>query len=289
MEFAVAGVQLDMPTLNADLKTELTQTARKLRVNVVKALTKATCGHPGGSLGMADIFTALYFGGFVRHDPKNPSWVGRDRVVLSNGHICPILYAALAARGYFPEEWLDSLRQLDSHLQGHPAMQKTPGVEMSTGSLGHGISAAVGMALALRIDKGDQHVYCLTGDGELEEGLCWEAFMAAAHYKLDNITFIVDRNDAQIDGRTVDVMNIDPLDKKLEAFGMNVVVADGHSFDSIFGALNKARSNKGRPTAIIANTIMGKGVSYMEKEGYKWHGKTPNAEQAAVALKELGA
>lgn len=288
MEFAVAGVQLDMPTLTADLKNELAQTARKLRVNVVKSLTKATCGHPGGSLGMADVFTALYFGGFVRHDPKNPAWTGRDRVVLSNGHICPILYAALAARGYFPESWLDSLRQIDSHLQGHPAMHKTPGVEMSTGSLGHGLSAAVGMALALRIDKGDQHVYCLAGDGELEEGLCWEAFMASAHYKLDNITFIIDRNDAQIDGRTVDVMNIDPLDKKLEAFGMNVIVADGHSFEEIFAALNKARAHKGKPSAIIANTVMGKGVSYMEKEGYKWHGKAPNAEQAAVALKELG-
>jgi len=289
MEFAVAGVQLDMPTLTADLKTELAETARKLRVHVIKSLTKAGCGHPGGSLGMADIFAALYFGGFVRHDPANPSWPGRDRVVLSNGHICPILYAALAQRGYFPVEWLDSLRQLDAHLQGHPAMHKTPGVEMSTGSLGHGISAATGMALAQRADKGDQHVYCLTGDGELEEGLSWEAFMAAAHYKLDNLTFIIDRNDAQIDGRTTDVMNIDPLDKKLEAFGMHVVAADGHRFESIFDALNKARANKGKPTAIIASTIMGKGVSYMEKEGYKWHGKTPGAEQAAIALKELGA
>ncbi len=289
MEFAVAGVQLDMPTLTADLKSELAETARKLRVNVIKSLTKATCGHPGGSLGMADIFTALYFGGFVRHDPKNPNWTGRDRVVLSNGHICPILYAALAARGYFPAEWLDSLRQIDSHLQGHPAMHKTPGVEISTGSLGHGICAAAGMALALRIDGGDQHVYCLTGDGELEEGLCWEGFMSAAHYKLDNLTYIVDRNDAQIDGRTVDVMNIDPLDKKFEAFNFNVITANGHSYEEIFAALNKAKTLKGKPTVIIANTIMGKGVSYMEKEGYKWHGKTPGAEQAAIALKELGA
>ncbi len=221
----MAGVQLDMPTLTADLKTELAETARKLRIDVIKMLTRATCGHPGGSLGMADIFTALYFGGFVRHDPKNPQWTGRDRVVLSNGHICPILYAALAARGYFPGEWLDSLRQIDSHLQGHPAMHKTPGVEISTGSLGHGICAATGMALALRIDGGDQHVFCLTGDGELEEGLCWEGFMSAAHFKLDNITYIVDRNDAQIDGRTVDVMNIDPLDKKFEAFNFNVITA----------------------------------------------------------------
>jgi transketolase len=271
------------------LKTELAETARKLRIDVIKMLTRATCGHPGGSLGMADIFTALYFGGFVRHDPKNPQWTGRDRVVLSNGHICPILYATLAARGYFPHEWLDSLRQIDSHLQGHPAMHKTPGVEISTGSLGHGICAATGMALALRIDKGDQHVYCLTGDGELEEGLCWEGFMSAAHFKLDNITYIVDRNDAQIDGRTVDVMNIDPLDKKFEAFNFNVITANGHSYEEIFAALNKARTVKGKPTVIIANTIMGKGVSYMEKEGYKWHGKAPNAEQAATALKELGA
>lgn len=289
MEFAVAGVQLDMPTLTADLKTELAQTARQLRINVIKMLTRATCGHPGGSLGMADIFTALYWGGFVRHDPKNPLWTGRDRVVLSNGHICPILYAALGARGYFPESWFDSLRQIDSHLQGHPAMHKTPGVEISTGSLGHGICAATGMALALRIDKGDQHVFCLTGDGELEEGLCWEGFMSAAHHKLENITYIVDRNDAQIDGRTVDVMNIDPLDKKFEAFNFHVQTINGHSYEEIFAALNKARTVKGKPTVIIANTIMGKGVSYMEKEGYKWHGKAPNAEQAAAALKELGA
>lgn len=278
-----------MPTLTADLKKQLSETARKLRVNVIKSLAKAASGHPGGSLGMADIFTALYFGGFVRQDPKNPNWPGRDRVVLSNGHICPILYAALAGRGYFPESWLDSLRQVDSHLQGHPAMDKTPGVEVSTGSLGHGIAAAVGMALAVRVDNGDGQVIALMGDGELEEGLCWEAFMAAAHYKLENLTVIVDRNDAQIDGRTVDIMNIDPLDAKLAAFGFNVITIDGHSFEEIFAALNAARDTKGKPTAIIAITTMGKGVSYMEKEGHKWHGKTPGAEQAALALKELGA
>jgi len=278
-----------MPTLTADLKKQLSETARKLRVDVIKSLAKAASGHPGGSLGMADIFTALYFGGFVRQDPKNPNWPGRDRVVLSNGHICPILYAALAGRGYFPESWLDSLRQVDSHLQGHPAMDKTPGVEVSTGSLGHGIAAAVGMALAVRVDKGDGQVIALMGDGELEEGLCWEAFMAAAHYKLENLTVIVDRNDAQIDGRTVDIMNIDPLDAKLAAFGFNVITIDGHSFEEIFAALNAARDTKGKPTAIIAITTMGKGVSYMEKEGHKWHGKTPGAEQAALALKELGA
>ena len=278
-----------MPTLTADLKKQLSETARKLRVNVIKSLAKAASGHPGGSLGMADIFTALYFGGFVRQDPKNPNWPGRDRVVLSNGHICPILYAALAGRGYFPESWLDSLRQVDSHLQGHPAMDKTPGVEVSTGSLGHGIAAAVGMALAVRVDNGDGQVIALMGDGELEEGLCWEAFMAAAHYKLENLTVIVDRNDAQIDGRTVDIMNVDPLDAKLAAFGFNVITIDGHSFEEIFAALNAARDTKGKPTAIIAITTMGKGVSYMEKEGHKWHGKTPGAEQAALALKELGA
>ncbi len=278
-----------MPTLTADLKKQLSETARKLRVNVIKSLAKAASGHPGGSLGMADIFTALYFGGFVRQDPKNPNWPGRDRVVLSNGHICPILYAALAGRGYFPESWLDSLRQVDSHLQGHPAMDKTPGVEVSTGSLGHGIAAAVGMALAVRVDNGDGQVIALMGDGELEEGLCWEAFMAAAHYKLENLTVIVDRNDAQIDGRTVDIMNIDPLDAKLAAFGFNVITIDGHSFEEIFAALNAARDTKGKPTAIIAITTMGKGVSYMEKEGHKWHGKTPGAELAALALKELDA
>lgn len=278
-----------MPALTAPLKAELETAARKLRRLVVQSLAKAASGHPGGSLGMADVFAALFFGGFVRHDPGNPQWAQRDRVVLSNGHICPILYATLAARGYFPEAWLDSLRQVDSHLQGHPALNKTPGVEMSTGSLGHGIATAVGMALALRLDRSDSRVYALMGDGELQEGLCWEAFMAAAHYRLDNLVVIIDRNDAQIDGKTTEIMNIDPLDQKLASFGFQVTTVDGHSFESLFGALHSAQSARGRPVALIANTIMGKGVSFMEKEGHKWHGKAPSAEQAVLALKEIGA
>ena len=278
-----------MPNLTAPLKTDLQNAARKLRRLVVQSLAKAASGHPGGSLGMADVFTALFFGGFVRHDPKNPHWAQRDRVVLSNGHICPILYATLAARGYFPEAWLDSLRQVDSHLQGHPALNKTPGVEMSTGSLGHGIATAVGMALALRLDRSDSRVYALMGDGELQEGLCWEAFMAAAHYRLSNLVVIIDRNDSQIDGKTTEIMNIDPLDQKLASFGFQVITVDGHSFESLFDALNAAQSAVDRPVALIANTVMGKGVSFMEKEGHKWHGKAPSTEQATLALKEIGA
>lgn len=278
-----------MPELTPQLQQQLTDTARRMRISVVRMLARAASGHPGGSLGMADVFTALYFGGWVRHDPKNPKWEDRDRVVLSNGHICPILYAVLAESGYFPAAWLDELRRLGSHLQGHPAMHKTPGVELSTGSLGHGVCGALGMALALRMEQRKSRVFALLGDGELQEGLPWESFMAAAHYKADNLCIIVDRNDAQIDGRTRDVMNIDPLDAKLRAFGFHVVTADGHDFRQLFAALAEAEATKGKPTAIIANTVMGKGVSYMEKEGHKWHGKTPGKEQADLALKELGA
>ncbi|MCB9892956.1 MAG: transketolase [Planctomycetes bacterium] len=275
--------------LTAESEAELKETARKLRIEVIKMLARAGSGHPGGSLGMADVFTCLYWGGFVKHDPKNPGWVERDRVVLSNGHICPILYAVLAERGYFPHEWLDDLRQLGAHLQGHPAMQKTPGVELSTGSLGHGVCGGLGMALAERQSKRDTHVWALLGDGEIEEGLPWEAFMAASHYKADNFTVIIDRNDAQIDGTTEDVMSLEPLDKKMEAFGFHTLVIDGHDYAQIIGAMSEAKATKGKPTAIIAKTIMGKGVSYMEKDGYKWHGNTPNKELAEKALKELGA
>lgn len=275
--------------ITAEFEAELKETARKLRIEVIRMLAKAGSGHPGGSLGMADIFTCLYWGGFVRHDPKNPAWPERDRVVLSNGHICPILYAVLAERGYFPHEWLSELRQLGAHLQGHPAMQKTPGVELSTGSLGHGVCGALGMALAERQSKRDTHVWALLGDGEIEEGLPWEAFMAASHYKADNFTVIIDRNDAQIDGTTEDVMSLEPLDKKLEAFGFHTLVIDGHNYAEILSALHEAKNHKGQPTCIIAKTIMGKGVSYMEKEGYKWHGSTPNKELAETALNELGA
>ncbi|MBX3461256.1 MAG: transketolase [Planctomycetes bacterium] len=278
-----------MPALTPELESELRETARKLRIDVIEMLWPAGSGHPGGSLGMADIFACLYFGGFVRHDPQNPLWPDRDRVVLSNGHICPILYSVLGTRGYFPREWYKTLRKLDSHLQGHPAMQKTPGVELSTGSLGHGVCGALGMALAERLSGRDSRVYALCGDGELQEGLPWEGFMAAAHHKADNLTVIVDRNDAQIDGKTEDVMSLEPLADKFRAFGFHTQVIDGHDYGQIFTALNAAGQVKGKPQVIIANTIMGKGVKFMEADGYKWHGKTPGKDQAMQALKDLGA
>jgi transketolase len=278
-----------MPELTTELNSDLQQVARRLRIKVIEMLTRAGSGHPGGSLGMTDIFTCLYWGGFVRHDPDNPQWPERDRVVLSNGHICPILYAVLSERGYFPDEWLATLRQVDSHLQGHPAMQKTPGVELSTGSLGHGVCGALGMALAERLSGRDTRVWALLGDGEIQEGLPWEAFMAASHHKADNLTVIIDRNDAQIDGKTEDVMSLEPLPDKMKAFGFHTIVIDGHDYSQIFEALNRAAATRGKPTAIVANTIMGKGVSYMEADGYKWHGKAPNAEQAEQALAELRA
>jgi len=281
--------KLAMPELTAELHTELAATARRIRIKIIRMLARAGSGHPGGSLGMTDIFTSLYFGGFVKHDPKNPQWVDRDRVVLSNGHICPVLYAVLSERGYFPDEWLDDLRKTGAHLQGHPAMQKTPGVELSTGSLGHGVCGALGMALAERQSRRDSHVWALCGDGEIEEGLPWEAFMAASHHKVDNFTVIIDRNDAQIDGTTESVMSLEPLPDKFKAFGFHTIVIDGHDYAQIFKAFNEALATKGKPTCIIAKTIMGKGVSYMEKEGYKWHGNAPNQEQAEKALRELGA
>lgn len=271
--------------ITAELEAELKETARKLRIEVVRMLAKAGSGHPGGSLGMADIFTCLYWGGFVKHDPKQPDMPDRDRVVLSNGHICPILYAVLGERGYFPKEWFTTLRQIDSHLQGHPAMQKTPGVELSTGSLGHGLCGALGIALARR----DVQVWALCGDGELQEGLPWESFMAAAHHKAGNLCVIVDRNDAQIDGTTEDVLSLGNLKAKFQAFGFHTLEIDGHSYPEIVAALHDAKAHKGQPTCIIANTIMGKGVSYMESDGYKWHGKTPDKDLAAKALAELGA
>jgi transketolase len=256
-----------MPELTPELKTKLDAVAKRIRIKIIKMLAKAGSGHPGGSLGMTDIFTSLYFGGFVRHDPKNPQWADRDRVVLSNGHICPVLYAILSERGYFPDAWLEDLRQAGAHLQGHPAMQKTPGVELSTGSLGHGVCGALGMALAERQSKRDSHVWALCGDGEIEEGLPWEAFMAASHYKADNFTVIIDRNDAQIDGTTESVMSLEPLPDKFRAFGFHTIVIDGHDYKQIFKAFNEALATMGKPTCIIAKTIMGKGVSYMEKEG----------------------
>jgi transketolase len=247
--------------------------------------TTASSGHPGGSLSSTDIITALYFHK-LRHDPKNPQWPDRDRFVLSKGHGCPALYAALAEAGYFDAAELQRLRKFDSMLQGHPCATKTPGIEVSTGSLGHGLAIANGMALAGKIDNKTYRVYALLGDGECDEGEIWEAAMAAKHYKLDNLVAIVDRNKIQLDGPTETIMSVEPLVDKWKGFGWNVIEIDGHDFGQILGALDKAETAKGRPTVIIANTVKGKGVSFMEGKA-EYHGKTATAEQAQVALKEL--
>ena len=260
--------------------------AAGLRVDVIKEVFKAGSGHPGGSLSAADIMTALYFKE-MNIDPENPDMPERDKFVLSKGHAAPILYAALANKGFFPKEELASLRKLGSTLQGHPNMHKVPGVEMSTGSLGQGFSVSVGMALANKMDKNPGRVYVLLGDGELQEGIVWEAAMAAAHYGLSNMCAIVDNNGLQIDGNNDDVMKVQPIDEKFKAFGWNVQVIDGHDFDQISQALENARAEKEKPSVIVAKTVKGKGVSFMEDKA-GWHGKAPSEEEAQKAVAELG-
>ncbi len=261
--------------------------ANAIRRDIIKMIGAANSGHPGGSLSAVELLTYLYFEE-MNIDPENPKMADRDMFVLSKGHAAPVLYATLAERGFFPTEELMSLRQLGSHLQGHPDMKKVAGVDMSTGSLGTGISAAVGMALAKKVDKSDAYVYALLGDGEIEEGQVWEAAMAAAHYGLDHMIGFVDHNGLQIDGATKDVMNVDPVDAKFAAFGWDVQVIDGHSFAAIRDAIKAAKaSTSGKPQMIILETVKGKGVSFMENEA-GWHGSAPNAEQVAQALKELG-
>lgn len=264
---------------------ELKQIANSLRIDIIKMLTESKSGHPGGSLSACEILTALYFKE-MNIDPKNPRWEGRDRFVLSKGHGAPVLYATLAEKGYFPKEELMKLRKIDSMLQGHPDMKGTPGIDMSTGSLGQGLAAANGMALAGKIDKKDYRVYALIGDGESQEGIVWEAAMFAAHYKLDNLTVFLDHNGLQIDGRNEEVMNIEPIDEKFKSFGWNVISIDGHDFEEIFEALESAKKATGKPTMIIAKTVKGKGVSFMEDQA-GWHGKAPSKEEAEQALKEL--
>lgn len=265
---------------------KLKDIARRIRIDVIKAVYNAGSGHPGGSLSAADILTALYFKE-MNIDPADPRMEGRDKLVLSKGHAAPGLYAALGERGYFPVEEMFSLRGLGSNFQGHPNMHKVPGVEMSTGSLGQGISAAVGMALAGKLDKSDARVFALLGDGELQEGLVWEAAMAAAHYRLNNLCIFVDWNGLQIDGNNNDVMTVAPIDEKFRAFGWNVKVIDGHCFDDIFAALADAKKCHDKPTAIIAKTHKGQGVSFMA-DNPGWHGKAPSEEQARQAVEELG-
>lgn len=265
---------------------ELKSLAKIVRKDIISMLTESRSGHPGGSLSAADILTTLYFGE-MNIDPKNPKDENRDRFVLSKGHAAPVLYSVLARRGYFPVEELNTLRKINSRLQGHPSMKCLPGVDMSTGSLGQGISVSVGMALAGKMDKKDYRVYTLLGDGELEEGQVWEAAMSAAHYKLDNLTAFVDFNGLQIDGDITKVMNPSPIDKKFEAFGWNVLVIDGHDIEAIQDAIEKGRNFKGKPTVIVCKTVKGKGVSFMENQA-GWHGTAPSKEQCEQALSEIG-
>ena len=271
---------------NAKLQM-LKEIAREIRLGVLEGVHAAASGHPGGSLSIADIMTYLYFSEMNVNpaDPKNPD---RDRLVLSKGHTAPALYAALAEKGFFSKDELKNLRQVDSFLQGHPDMKGTPGVDMSTGSLGLGVSAACGMALAAKIDGKDYRTYAILGDGESQEGQVWEAAMFASHYKLDNLCFILDLNGLQIDGKITEVMNPTPHDKKFEGFGFNVILADAHDFESIEAAFAAARACKGKPSVIIANSVKGKGISFMEDQA-GWHGAAPNDEQYEIAVAEIKA
>lgn len=264
---------------------QLAKIANEVRKNIVTGLHSAKSGHPGGSLSAADMVTYLYFEE-MNIDPKNPKNPNRDRFVLSKGHAAPVLYSVLAEKGYIPKEDITTLRKPDSYLQGHPDMKHTPGVDMSAGSLGQGISTAVGMALAGKLDNKEYRVYTMVGDGEIEEGQVWEAAMFAGHRQLDNLVVIVDNNNLQIDGTIEEVCSPYPIDKKFEAFNFNVVVINGHNFDEIRNALNCAKAVKGKPTAIIMNTTKGKGVSFMENQ-VNWHGAAPNDEQFTIAIKEL--
>lgn len=274
-----------MNEVSCEAIEELNKKALIIRRHIIEMITEAGSGHPGGSLSSADILTALYFH-VMNIDPKNPKWPERDRFVLSKGHAAPVLYAALAERGYFPKEELMTLRKTGSMLQGHPDMKVTPGVDMTTGSLGQGLSCANGMALAGKLDKKNYRVYVLMGDGELEEGQIWEAAMTSAHYKLDNLTAFVDHNGLQIDGPIEKVMSPEVVQDKFKAFGWNVIDIDGHNIAQIIEATEKAKQVKGKPTVIVAKTIKGKGVPFMENQA-GWHGKAPSREQAKEALKAL--
>ncbi len=265
---------------------DLLKMANEIRIDIIKETYFAGSGHPGGSLSAVEIVTALYFHE-MNIDPTNPKLEGRDKFILSKGHGAPVLYATLAERGFFSKEELWKLRKLGAMLQGHPDMKKVPGVEMSTGSLGQGISASVGIALAGKMNKDSGRIYTLLGDGELQEGLVWEAAMSASHYQLDNLVGIIDWNGLQIDGKNQDVMTVTPLDKKFESFGWHVIVIDGHNFEEIIAAFEEARYTKGKPTMILAKTVKGKGVSFME-DNAGWHGKAPSAEEAELAVRELG-
>ncbi len=273
--------------MDATTKRELQKIACRIRMGVIEGTFCAKSGHPGGSLSIAEDLAYLYWKE-MRVDPKNPGWEDRDRLVLSKGHCAPALYAALALKGYFPWDELKSLRHTGALLQGHPDMKHIPGVDMSTGSLGQGISAACGMALAAKIDGKDSRVYAILGDGEIEEGQVWEAAMFAAHYKLDNLCAIVDNNNLQIDGTVEEVMSPYPITDKFAAFGWNVITIDAHDFDQIEAAMNAAKAVKDKPTVLVQKSVKGKGVSFMENQ-VSWHGAAPNAEQYETAMAELNA
>ena len=264
---------------------ELEQMAVTIRCDIIDMICTAAAGHPGGSLSAADVVTALYFR-IMRLDPQNPDWPDRDRFILSKGHACPVWYAALAERGYFDKSHLKTLRQMGSILQGHPDMRKTPGIDMTAGSLGHGLSAGLGMALSGKLQQKDYHVFVIIGDGESQEGSIWEASMAAPHFKLDNLTAILDYNHLQNDYSVDDIMPIHPPVDKWQAFGWHVIDIDGHDMAQVVAALEEAKSHQGTPTMIVANTVKGKGVSYMENV-CEWHGKAPCQEEADQALEEL--
>ncbi len=265
---------------------QLKATARRLRQHIIEMTCRAASGHPGGSLSAADIITVLYFHQ-LKYNPHDPTWPDRDRFVMSKGHAAPVLYAALAEAGFFPVKYLQTLRQVGSSLQGHVDMLSLPGIEMSTGSLGQGLSSANGMALAGRLDKKSYHVYCLLGDGECQEGQVWEAAMTAGHHKLGNLTAIIDRNKYQIDGRVEDIKSIEPLADKWKAFGWETIKCDGHDFKSLIGALDKAVKIRKKPSVIIADTVKGKGVSFMEDRPLDYHGKAPTADEEKRALAEI--
>lgn len=263
----------------------LEEKANQIRQDIIAMLTEAGSGHSAGPLGMTDIFTAFYFH-ILNHDPKRPDWPDRDRLILSNGHICPVRYAAMAHAGYFPMEELKTLRKLNTRLQGHPHRTALPGVETTSGPLGSGISQSIGMALAAKLDNKKYRIYCLTSDGEHDAGNAWEAIMFAGKRKLSNITVVIDRNNIQIDGHTEDVMPLEPLKDKYESFNWHVLEVDGHNIEEFVDAVNEAKAIYEKPTVIIAHTIPGKGVSFMENN-YLWHGIPPKPEEAKVALKEL--
>ncbi len=272
--------------LTAEEIEVLEKKANLIRQDIIKMLLAAGSGHSAGPLGMTDIFTALYFQ-VLKHDPHNPLWAERDRVVLSNGHICPVLYATMAQAGYFPVEELKTLRKLGSRLQGHPHRSALPGLETTSGPLGSGLSQSAGMALAARLDQADWRVYCLMSDGEHNEGNTWEAVMLAGKYKLNNLTAVMDRNNIQIDGFTEDIMPLEPIKDKYESFGWHVLEIDGHNLEQVVDAFAEAKTIFEKPTLILAHTIPGKGVSFMEGK-FEWHGKPPNKEEAERALAELG-